>query len=161
MASVECKRAHTNTHTHTHTHTHTAFHCKHMKASSLPLSPHGWSDLVPERSQRPEPHTHSLILLWVWGAGEGQTLSLSLSHTHTHTHTAGCELRAGMVAEEIVVSLSGGAPWGFRLQGGAEQQKPLQVAKVQWSPGVCVCVCVCVCVAENTYCHSGNMRRWV
>uniref|UniRef100_A0A3Q3NKG0 Uncharacterized protein n=1 Tax=Labrus bergylta TaxID=56723 RepID=A0A3Q3NKG0_9LABR len=29
----------------------------------------------------------------------------------------------------IVVCLSGGAPWGFRLQGGAEQQKPLQVAK--------------------------------
>ena len=70
-----------------------------------------------------------------------------------------------MVAEEIVLSLSGGAPWGFRLQGGAEQQKPLQVAKVQWSPGVCVggcvCVCVCMCVVEKTYCHSGNMSRWV
>lgn len=36
-----------------------------------------------------------------------------------------------MVAEEIVITLSGGAPWGFRLQGGAEQQEPLQVAKVQ------------------------------
>lgn len=36
-----------------------------------------------------------------------------------------------MVAEEVVVSLSGGAPWGFRLQGGAEQRKPLQVAKVR------------------------------
>lgn len=35
-----------------------------------------------------------------------------------------------MVAEEIEVSLTGGAPWGFRLQGGAEQHKPLQVAKV-------------------------------
>uniref|UniRef100_G3NEL6 Synaptopodin 2-like protein n=1 Tax=Gasterosteus aculeatus TaxID=69293 RepID=G3NEL6_GASAC len=34
-----------------------------------------------------------------------------------------------MVAEEIVVSLSGGSPWGFRLQGGAEQQKPLQVRR--------------------------------
>nr|CBN81595.1 Synaptopodin 2-like protein [Dicentrarchus labrax] len=34
-----------------------------------------------------------------------------------------------MVAEEIVLSLSGGAPWGFRLQGGAEQQKPLQVRR--------------------------------
>lgn len=36
-----------------------------------------------------------------------------------------------MVAEEVVVTLSGGAPWGFRLQGGAEHQKPLQVAKVR------------------------------
>lgn len=36
-----------------------------------------------------------------------------------------------MVAEEVVITLSGGAPWGFRLQGGVEQQKPLQVAKVR------------------------------
>ncbi|XP_042364527.1 synaptopodin 2-like protein [Plectropomus leopardus] len=57
--------------------------------------------------------------------------------THSHTHTAGCELGAGMVAEEIVVSLSGGSPWGFRLQGGAEQQKPLQVAKVRRRSKAC------------------------
>uniref|UniRef100_A0A3Q4GW49 Synaptopodin 2-like protein n=1 Tax=Neolamprologus brichardi TaxID=32507 RepID=A0A3Q4GW49_NEOBR len=42
-----------------------------------------------------------------------------------------------MVAEEIVVSLSGGAPWGFRLQGGAEQQNPLQVAKVRRRSKAC------------------------
>lgn len=42
-----------------------------------------------------------------------------------------------MVAEEIEVSLSGGAPWGFRLQGGAEQQKPLQVAKVRRRSKAC------------------------
>ncbi|XP_076007623.1 synaptopodin 2-like protein [Genypterus blacodes] len=42
-----------------------------------------------------------------------------------------------MVAEEIVVSLSGGAPWGFRLQGGAEHQKPLQVAKVRRRSKAC------------------------
>lgn len=35
-----------------------------------------------------------------------------------------------MVVEEITIALSGGAPWGFRLQGGAEHQRPLQVAKV-------------------------------
>lgn len=35
-----------------------------------------------------------------------------------------------MVAEEVIITLSGGAPWGFRLQGGVEHQKPLQVAKV-------------------------------
>lgn len=32
--------------------------------------------------------------------------------------------------EEVVVTLSGGAPWGFRLQGGSEQKRPLQVSKV-------------------------------
>ena len=37
-----------------------------------------------------------------------------------------------MVAEEVMITLSGGAPWGFRLQGGSEHQKPLQVAKVGW-----------------------------
>ncbi|XP_038156736.1 synaptopodin 2-like protein [Cyprinodon tularosa] len=42
-----------------------------------------------------------------------------------------------MVMEEILVSLSGGAPWGFRLQGGAEQQKPLQVAKVRKRSKAC------------------------
>ncbi|XP_068438889.1 synaptopodin 2-like protein [Clinocottus analis] len=42
-----------------------------------------------------------------------------------------------MVAEEIEVSLSGGSPWGFRLQGGAEQQKPLQVAKVRRRSKAC------------------------
>nr|XP_020457227.1 synaptopodin 2-like protein [Monopterus albus] len=34
-----------------------------------------------------------------------------------------------MVAEEVIITLSGGAPWGFRLQGGVEHQKPLQVRK--------------------------------
>ncbi|XP_068161060.1 synaptopodin 2-like protein [Antennarius striatus] len=42
-----------------------------------------------------------------------------------------------MVAEEIVVSLSGGAPWGFRLQGGAEEHKPLQVSKVRRRSKAC------------------------
>lgn len=36
-----------------------------------------------------------------------------------------------MVAEEVIITLSGGAPWGFRLQGGVEHEKPLQVAKVR------------------------------
>uniref|UniRef100_A0A8C6V710 Synaptopodin 2-like b n=1 Tax=Neogobius melanostomus TaxID=47308 RepID=A0A8C6V710_9GOBI len=42
-----------------------------------------------------------------------------------------------MGAWELVVSLSGGAPWGFRLQGGAEHQKPLQVAKVRRRSKAC------------------------
>ncbi|XP_064125797.1 synaptopodin 2-like protein isoform X1 [Loxodonta africana] len=33
--------------------------------------------------------------------------------------------------EEVLVTLLGGAPWGFRLQGGAEQRKPLQVSKIR------------------------------
>ncbi|XP_058507967.1 synaptopodin 2-like protein [Solea solea] len=42
-----------------------------------------------------------------------------------------------MVAEEVIISLSGGAPWGFRLQGGVEHQKPLQVAKVRKRSKAC------------------------
>lgn len=30
----------------------------------------------------------------------------------------------------ICIAMSGGAPWGFRLQGGKEQKQPLQIAKV-------------------------------
>lgn len=36
----------------------------------------------------------------------------------------------GAEEEEVVVTLSGGAPWGFRLQGGSEHKRPLQVSKV-------------------------------
>uniref|UniRef100_A0A8C1U0T2 Synaptopodin 2-like protein n=1 Tax=Cyprinus carpio TaxID=7962 RepID=A0A8C1U0T2_CYPCA len=42
-----------------------------------------------------------------------------------------------MVAEEVIIALSGGAPWGFRLQGGIEHQKPLQVAKVRKRSKAC------------------------
>uniref|UniRef100_H3A8F8 Synaptopodin 2-like protein n=1 Tax=Latimeria chalumnae TaxID=7897 RepID=H3A8F8_LATCH len=35
------------------------------------------------------------------------------------------------VGEQVLISLSGGPPWGFRLQGGSEQNKPLQVAKIR------------------------------
>uniref|UniRef100_A0A3B4V6L1 Synaptopodin 2-like protein n=1 Tax=Seriola dumerili TaxID=41447 RepID=A0A3B4V6L1_SERDU len=42
-----------------------------------------------------------------------------------------------MVAEEVIITLSGGAPWGFRLQGGVEHQKPLQVAKVRKRSKAC------------------------
>ncbi|XP_016412344.1 synaptopodin 2-like protein isoform X2 [Sinocyclocheilus rhinocerous] len=42
-----------------------------------------------------------------------------------------------MVAEEVIITLSGGAPWGFRLQGGLEHQKPLQVAKVRKRSKAC------------------------
>ncbi|KAM4591354.1 synaptopodin 2-like protein [Odontesthes bonariensis] len=42
-----------------------------------------------------------------------------------------------MVAEEVIITLSGGAPWGFRLQGGVEHQKPIQVAKVRKRSKAC------------------------
>ncbi|XP_051937161.1 synaptopodin 2-like protein isoform X2 [Hippocampus zosterae] len=42
-----------------------------------------------------------------------------------------------MVAEEVLITLSGGAPWGFRLQGGVDNQKPLQVAKVRKRSKAC------------------------
>lgn len=31
----------------------------------------------------------------------------------------------------ICIAMTGGAPWGFRLQGGKEQKQPLQIAKVR------------------------------
>lgn len=31
----------------------------------------------------------------------------------------------------ICISMTGGAPWGFRLQGGKEQKQPLKVAKIR------------------------------
>nr|XP_060625165.1 synaptopodin 2-like protein [Anolis sagrei ordinatus] len=43
----------------------------------------------------------------------------------------------GAEEEEVVVTLSGGAPWGFRLQGGSEQKKPLQVSKVRKRSKAC------------------------
>ncbi|ERE87003.1 synaptopodin 2-like protein isoform 1 [Cricetulus griseus] len=36
----------------------------------------------------------------------------------------------------ICISMTGGAPWGFRLQGGKEQKQPLQVAKSSGEDGV-------------------------
>ncbi|KAL0984101.1 hypothetical protein UPYG_G00137100 [Umbra pygmaea] len=61
-----------------------------------------------------------------------------------------------MVAEEVLVTLSGGAPWGFRLQGGLEHQAPLQVSKVRRRSKACraglreedelVSIGDCVCV---------------
>ncbi|NWX85087.1 SYP2L protein, partial [Nothoprocta pentlandii] len=39
--------------------------------------------------------------------------------------------------EEMLISLSGGAPWGFRLQGGAEQKRPLQVSKIRKRSKAC------------------------
>lgn len=30
----------------------------------------------------------------------------------------------------ICITMTGGAPWGFRLQGGKEEKQPLQIAKV-------------------------------
>jgi hypothetical protein len=46
-------------------------------------------------------------------------------------HRLSCAMGA---EEEVQVTLAGGAPWGFRLQGGTEQRKPLQVSKVRESP---------------------------
>ncbi|KAM6442116.1 synaptopodin 2-like protein isoform 1-T1 [Liasis olivaceus] len=39
--------------------------------------------------------------------------------------------------EEVLVTLSGGAPWGFRLQGGSEQNRPLQVSKIRKRSKAC------------------------
>ncbi|NXP08468.1 SYP2L protein, partial [Thinocorus orbignyianus] len=39
--------------------------------------------------------------------------------------------------EELLITLSGGAPWGFRLQGGSEQKRPLQVSKIRKRSKAC------------------------
>ncbi|XP_019357972.1 PREDICTED: synaptopodin 2-like protein [Gavialis gangeticus] len=39
--------------------------------------------------------------------------------------------------EEVLVTLTGGAPWGFRLQGGSEQKRPLQVSKIRKRSKAC------------------------
>ena len=37
---------------------------------------------------------------------------------------------ASLASEVYEVVLTGGAPWGFRLQGGKEFRAPLRIAKV-------------------------------
>ncbi|XP_070802523.1 synaptopodin 2-like protein [Pituophis catenifer annectens] len=39
--------------------------------------------------------------------------------------------------EEVLVTLSGGGPWGFRLQGGSEQNRPLQISKIRKRSKAC------------------------
>ncbi|XP_009999070.1 PREDICTED: synaptopodin 2-like protein [Chaetura pelagica] len=39
--------------------------------------------------------------------------------------------------EEMLITLSGGAPWGFRLHGGSEQKRPLQVSKIRKRSKAC------------------------
>lgn len=51
----------------------------------------------------------------------------------SHTHKRGAEGMGAKDKEEVLVTLSGGGPWGFRLQGGSEQNRPLQVSKVRLS----------------------------
>ena len=60
-----------------------------------------------------------------------------------------------MVAEEVVLSLSGGPPWGFRLQGGAEHHRPLQVAKVR----LCVSVDVLEMKEMKVTVHEGKKTK--
>lgn len=47
-----------------------------------------------------------------------------------------CTRKMG-TGDYLCIAMSGGAPWGFRLQGGKEQKQPLQIAKVRaWQKGV-------------------------
>ncbi|XP_065541635.1 synaptopodin-2 [Lathamus discolor] len=41
-----------------------------------------------------------------------------------------CTRKMG-TGDYFCIAMSGGAPWGFRLQGGKEQKQPLQIAKVR------------------------------
>lgn len=47
-----------------------------------------------------------------------------------------CTRKMG-TGDYLCIAMSGGAPWGFRLQGGKEQKQPLQIAKVgSWEKDV-------------------------
>lgn len=64
-----------------------------------------------------------------------------------------------MVAEEVVVILSGGGPWGFRLQGGAEYQMPLQVAKVRGRRiGEATWITQTSCLIANLTCFKNKIN---
>ncbi|XP_048385672.1 synaptopodin-2 isoform X2 [Stegostoma tigrinum] len=41
------------------------------------------------------------------------------------------------IGDYICVTISGGAPWGFRLQGGKELKQPLQISKVRKKSKAC------------------------
>ncbi|XP_048451301.1 synaptopodin-2 isoform X2 [Rhincodon typus] len=41
------------------------------------------------------------------------------------------------IGDYICVTISGGAPWGFRLQGGKEHKQPLQISKVRKKSKAC------------------------
>ena len=106
------------------------------------------------------PHTHTYVA------------ALSTARTHIVRGTgedSGSVVRGPprshhcrMVLEDVVVCLSGGSPWGFRLQGGAEHQRPLQVAKVPF--GMCCDVVVwgapCVYVFVCGVCVVCIVKPW-
>ncbi|CAB1338119.1 unnamed protein product, partial [Coregonus sp. 'balchen'] len=74
----------------------------------------------------------------VWGSGRlSFLLSTIFPLNPPLSGLSGLGHRGMMVAEEVVVILSGGAPWGFRLQGGVEHQTPLQVSKVRRRSKAC------------------------
>ena len=50
-----------------------------------------------------------------------------------------------MASETFEVSLHGGSPWGFRLQGGKEFRAPLLIAKVSKQ---------CLNFSAQLVCHS-------
>ncbi|XP_063776299.1 synaptopodin-2 isoform X1 [Pseudophryne corroboree] len=53
----------------------------------------------------------------------------------------------------ICVTMSGGAPWGFRLQGGSEFQEPLHVSKVRSTSKACTAG---LCVGDEVVSINGT-----
>lgn len=57
----------------------------------------------------------------------------------------------------LCIAMSGGAPWGFRLQGGKEQKQPLQIAKVgAWQNRVLWARVTAPLFLNNPPCFHGN-----
>ena len=65
--------------------------------------------------------------------------------------------------EEYEVVLNGGAPWGFRLQGGKEFRAPLRIAKVSFHAQCpkfdCQRAGMKKSSADRGYCET-NVRRY-
>lgn len=55
----------------------------------------------------------------------------------------------------ICITMTGGAPWGFRLQGGRNEKQPLKIAKVGQLKGVLIIFYgremknICRCIVEG------------
>lgn len=66
--------------------------------------------------------------------------------------------------EEYEVVLNGGAPWGFRLQGGKEFRAPLRIAKVSYPAQCpkfdCQRAGTKKSSADREYCGT-NLRRYL
>lgn len=80
-------------------------------------------------------HGSNSVVLWVSSSARQTDLQLA-EHLQAKPFMfccmwmlPSCTRKMG-TGDYLCIAMSGGAPWGFRLQGGKEQKQPLQIAKV-------------------------------